>query len=84
MGCQKDQERVIKTLYGVPIVRSHDTTVRGVGNSMVIPHILNTSWTTKSNKGRGQGHADLTSEQLGGEGEFSQERSELIEKRLSS
>ena len=73
MGCQKDQERVIKTLYGVPIVRSHDTIGRGAGNSMVIPPILNTSWTTKSNKGVGQGHAHLTSAQLGGEGDFSQE-----------
>ena len=40
MGYQKDQKQVIKTLYSVPIVRSHNTTRRGVGNYMVNPQIL--------------------------------------------
>ena len=40
MGNQKDQDPVIKTLYGVPTIRSHDTTRRGAGNSIVSPQIL--------------------------------------------
>lgn len=71
MGHQKDQEQVIKTLYGAPIVRSCDTPRRGAGNSIVSPQ--NTSWTAKSNQGAGQQQEHLTSTQLEGEGEFSQE-----------
>ena len=35
MGRQKDQEQVIKILYGVPIVRSRDIAGRGARNSIV-------------------------------------------------
>lgn len=48
MGHKKGQEQVIKTLYGVPILRSHDRPRPS--------NTHNTFWTTKNNQGGEQGY----------------------------